>query len=76
MHDNEYDIDAIFANINKVKNYSRFSDVKIGYWDWRNSKFSNFGKVSPSDLGKENLEYIINNEIVMIGEDEYSEEEL
>lgn len=74
MHDNKYDINAIMNNIDKLKHYSRFSDVKIGYWDWRKSKFSGLGKVSPSDLGKNDLEYIINNEIVMIGDDDNEEE--
>lgn len=74
MHDNLYDIDSIMTNVNKLKGYSRFSNVEIGYWDWTNSKFNKLGKVSPSDLGKKNLEYIIKNEIKMIGEDETEEE--
>lgn len=74
MHDNKYDINAIKTNIDKLKKYSRFSDIQVGYWDWENSKFSNLGKVSPSDLGKDNLDYIIKNEIKMIGEDDDDEE--
>lgn len=68
MHDNQYDIEAIMGNIRKLKNYSRFSDMEVGYWNWTKSKFKELGKVSPSDLGKNNLEYIIENEIEMISE--------
>lgn len=69
LHDNQYDIEAIMNNINKLKRYSRFSDFEIGYWDWENSIFFNEGKISPSDIGKDNFEYIVENEIKFVKED-------
>lgn len=66
MHDAGYKMEYIERNINMVKNYSRFSEVEIGYWDYFNKGY--IDKVSPSDLGKTKLNYIIDNEIKMIGE--------
>lgn len=66
MHDQGYKMEYIQRNIDIVKNYSRFSEVEIGYWDYFNKNYED--KVSPSDLGKDKLNYIINNEIKMIGE--------
>ena len=67
LHDQGYKMEYIMRNIDMVKNYSRFSEVEIGYWDWDNSIY-NIDKVSPSDLGKTKLNYILNNEIKFIGE--------
>ena len=73
MHDVGYGLENIMRNIDMVKNYSRFTEVELGYWSYfgRGSK----DKVSPSDLGKECLENILQNEITMIG-DEDDEDEL
>jgi hypothetical protein len=61
MHDYGYEFENIIANINKLKRYSRFNDFDIGYWDWKIRKFDK--KYSPSDLGKDILIKIIENEI-------------
>lgn len=71
MHDNGYEKESIDRNIKMIKNYSRFSEVDIGYWDWAKGRYGD--KVSPSDLGKEELQRIIRNEIVWIGADDYEE---
>ena len=61
------------VNNKKKKNYSRFTEVELGYWSYFGRGYEN--KVSPSDLGKECLENILQNEITMIG-DEDDEDEL
>ena len=55
-----------------VKNYSRFSEVELGYWDFFDRLYDN--KVSASDLGKKELLRIMDTEIKMIGDDEDEEE--
>lgn len=72
MHDVGYDLENILRNINMVKNYSRFSEVKLGYWDFFDRLYDN--KVSASDLGKKELLRIMDTEIKMIGDDEDEEE--
>ena len=72
MHDVGYDIENIMRNIDMVKGYSRFAEIELGYWDFTLSKYSN--KVSPSDMGKEKLNYILENEIKMIGDEEVEKE--
>ena len=73
LHDVGYGLENIMRNIDMVKNYSRFTEVELGYWSYFGRGYEN--KVSPSDLGKECLENIIQNEITMIG-DEDDEDEL
>ena len=41
------------------------TDIGIGYWDWELSVYAK-GKCSPTDLGKDVLQEIINNEITYI----------
>lgn len=72
MHDVGYDVENILRNINIVKNYSRFSEVELGYWDYFDRLYDD--KVSASDLGKKELLRIIDTEIKMIGDDEDEEE--
>ena len=72
MHDVGFDLENILRNINMVKNYSRFSEVELGYWDYFDRLYDD--KVSASDLGKKELLRIIDNEIQMIGDDENEEE--
>lgn len=72
MHDVGYDLENILRNINMVKNYSRFSEVELGYWDFFDRLYDN--KVSASDLGKKDLLRIMDTEIKMIGDDEDEEE--
>ena len=72
MHDVGYDLENILRNINMVKNYSRFSEVELGYWDFFDRLYDS--KVSASDLGKKELLRIMDTEIKMIGDDEDEEE--
>ena len=55
-----------------VKNYSRFTEINLGYWNYFGRGYKD--KVSPSDLGKERLKYILQNEIKMIGDDSDEDE--
>lgn len=64
LHDAQYEQEAILRNINAFKNYFRLSDIEVGYWNWKKRNISN--KVSPSDLGKNELNKILNNEIEMV----------
>ena len=73
MHDVGYKYEYIERNIRMVQAYSRFAEIEIGYWDFFDKDYPN--KSSPSDLGKERLYYILENEIKMIG-DGRDEEEL
>lgn len=72
MHDVGYDLENILRNINMVKNYSRFSEVELGYWDYFDRLYDD--KVSASDLGKKELLRIMDTEIKMIGDDKDEEE--
>lgn len=73
LHDTGFKQEYLDRNIIMIKNYSRFSEVEIGYWDYVGKDYED--KVSPSDLGKTKFEQIINTEIKMIG-DESDEDEL
>ena len=73
LHDTGFKQEYLDRNIAMIKNYSRFSEVEIGYWDYDGKDYED--KVSPSDLGKYKFEQIINTEIKMIG-DEIDEDEL
>ena len=73
LHDTGFKQEYLDRNVAMIKNYSRFSEVKIGYWDYGGKDYED--KVSPSDLGKYKFEQIINTEIKMIG-DEIDEDEL
>lgn len=72
-HDVGFELENIMRNVELVKSYSRFSEIEIGYWNYFGKNYKN--KVSPSDLGKIELQRILNTEIIMIGED-IDEEEL
>ena len=64
MHDVGFEKASIIRNIEMYQRFSRFSDTKIGYWDWTKSKYTE--KFSPSDLGKNELERIINEEVIYV----------
>lgn len=68
MHDQGYDFEYIQRNINTLRRYSKFAEFEIGFWDWTKSQYA--PKVSATDMGKETFEYILKNEIVMVGDDE------
>lgn len=67
MHDVGYKLEYIMRNIDFLKGYSRFVELEIGYWDFFGKGYTD--KVSPSDIGKQKLDYILKNEIKMIGDD-------
>lgn len=73
MHDTGFDLENIKRNISMIRSYSRFSEIEVGYWNYFGKEYED--KVSPSDLGYEKLKQIMNEEILMIG-DEIDEGEL
>lgn len=64
LHDVGYDIAAIRKNATMYKKFGRFSDTRVGYWDWMQGEYTD--KFSPSDLGKSELFRILKTEIVYI----------
>ncbi len=72
MHDAGYSMESIMRNISAVQKYSRFSEMETGYWNFFNKGYPD--KVSPSDLGKDELKRIMKNEIVIIGGDNKEDE--
>lgn len=73
MHDTGFDLENIERNISMIRAYSRFSEIEVGYWNYFGRGYED--KVSPSDLGNKKLKQIMNEEILMIG-DEIDEDEL
>lgn len=71
LHDVGYENERIMRNIAMIQSYSRFSEIKIGYWN--NSGKGYKDKVSATDMGNEKLQYILANEIQMIGDDDDEE---
>lgn len=61
MLDEGLDIEITKNNIRQLQKFSRFFDFEIGYWDYSLGKHKS--KISPTDLGKETLIKIINEEI-------------
>lgn len=72
LHDTGFKQEYFDRNIAMIKNYSRFSEVEIGFWDYIGKGYED--KVSPSDLGKVKFEQIISTEIKMIGDDSDEDE--
>ena len=72
MHDTGYKMEFIMRNIEMVKRYSRFSEVELGYWDFFGKPYAD--KMSPSDLGRLEMERIIQTEIKMIGDEDNGED--
>lgn len=66
MHDTGFGLENIMRNINMVQSYSRFSEISIGYWDFFDKDYSD--KLSPSDIGKNQLLRIMRDEIKYIGD--------
>lgn len=64
MHDEGFEMEGIMNNIEKVKTYSRFQQVPLGYWDY--TKGNCDSKVSASDMGKDILNNIVETQLVMI----------
>ena len=64
LHDVGFEKDNIIRNIDLFRRYNRFSETKVGYWDWTKGNYSE--KFSPSDLGKNEFNRIINEEVVLV----------
>jgi len=65
MHDEGLDFSAISKNIETVKEYSKFQEFEIGYWDFSEDLFL-LPKVSSSDMGKERLLNILESQIKFV----------
>lgn len=62
MLDEGLDPQVVFRNAELLKSFAAMREVKITYFDWRDS-LSVGEKESPTDGGKENFYYILENEI-------------
>lgn len=73
MMDEGLDIQIIYRNAELLKSFAAMREVKITYFDYRDS-LSVGEKESPTDGGRENFYYILENEIKdLITEDEEDE---
>ena len=61
MLDKGLDLQNTFNNIDKLRKYTRMSDVQILYWDWHESDLPD--KASPSDYGKQEFEKIVREQL-------------
>lgn len=61
LHDVGYEMESIMRNVQMYKRFGRFSETRVGYWNWEKSGYKE--KYSPSDLGKDELERILREEI-------------
>lgn len=61
MLDKGLDLQNTFTNIDKLRKYTRMSDVQILYWDWCKSDLPD--KSSPSDYGKAEFEKIVREQL-------------
>lgn len=65
VHDEGLDFETIERNIKLLRTYTRMFEIEIGYWD--STKDNSIPhKASLSDLGKERLEYGLENEIIIV----------
>lgn len=63
MLDKDLDIKETIFNIERIKDFSAFSDMKIKYWDWRlNNTLPK--KAAPCDMGIEQFKNILSKELV------------
>ena len=77
MLDEGLDVSVTYNNSKLLKSYAAMRECKITFFDWRDS-LSVGDKESPTDGGKENFYYILNNEIKDIStlEEELTEDEI
>ena len=77
MLDEGLPIETTHNNAKLLKSYAAMRECKITFFDWRDS-LSVGDKESPTDGGKENFYYILNNEIKDISklEEEFVEDEI
>lgn len=62
MMDEGLPIETIYRNAELLKSFAAMRECKVTYFDWRDS-LSVGEKESPTDSGKENFYYILENEI-------------
>ena len=72
MLDEGLPIEVTHKNAELLKSFAAMREVKITYFDWRDS-LSVGEKESPTDGGKENFYYILENEIKELTEEEEDE---
>ena len=77
MLDEGLDPEITYKNTQTLKSLATMREFKITWFDWRNS-LSIGEKESPTDGGKDNFYYILNNEIQDINEleEEFAEDEI
>lgn len=73
MMDEGLDIQVIYRNAELLKSFAAMREVKITYFDYRDS-LSVGEKESPTDGGKENFYYILENEIKELQTEEEEDE--
>lgn len=73
MMDEGLDIQVIYRNAELLKSFAAMREVKITYFDYRDS-LSVGEKESPTDGGKENFYYILENEIKELQTEEDEDE--
>lgn len=64
LHDVGFAFENVERNIKILRSYSRFSELEIGYWDNDDRGYED--KVSSTDMGKQEFERIIAEEIKII----------
>lgn len=64
MHDVGYQFESIKKNIDIIKNFSIFSEVQVGYFNYFGKDYED--KMSPSDYGADKLLNIIKNDITYV----------
>lgn len=63
MLDKDLDIKETIFNIERIKGFSAFSDIKIKYWNWKlNNTLPE--KAAPCDMGLEEFKNILSKELV------------
>ena len=72
MLDEGLPIETTYRNAELLKSFAAMREFKITYFDWRDS-LSVGEKESPTDGGKENFYYILENEIKELTEEEENE---
>lgn len=75
MLDEGLDVSVTYNNAKLLKSYAAMRECKITFFDWRDSLCVG-DKESPTDSGKENFYYILENEIKDINEIENDDDEI
>ena len=59
--DKGLDLKNTYLNIQRLKTFMAMTETTVAYWDWHLSDLPD--KASPSDYGKDVLQYIVDNEL-------------